>query len=423
MSVSPDAPPGAVAPPTAAAPATATAPAGAAVAPAGRQADEPLRRAVVAITVVFFAHGLLFASWAAHIPHVQQQLHLSAGSLGVVLLAAPIGSVVVMVACGHLVPRFGSRRMVRVALVGYCVTGPVLGLAGSVPAFFVAFMVWGAFQGGLDVSMNAQAIAVERRSRQPRMPGLHGGWSVGSLAGAVAGAVGVGVGLSLSLQLLILATPALVVVGWLTTRLVPDQPVPRRSAGGTDRGPVLRPIVVALGLVALADMLCEGAAADWASVYLRDSLRTTAFVAGSAYVVYLVTMAALRLSGNRLVDRLPRARLVPALLLVGGVGFAAGLAVDQPWAVLAGFGLLGAGLALVVPTVFTAAGSVPGVHAGRGVATVSAFGWVGFVAGPPLIGLLASASSLRWALVLVPVLVTGLAVATAVVLRPVAVRR
>jgi len=390
-------------------------------APSPAPAPAPdLRRAVVAVTAVFFAHGLLFASWTAHIPQLKQQLHLSAGTLGLVLLAAPIGSVSAMLLCGYLVPRLGSRRMVRLTLVGYCATGPVIGLVGSVASFFVAFMVWGAFQGALDVSMNSQAIAVERSSHRPRMPGFHGGWSVGSLAGALLGALGVGVGLTLSSQLLVLGTAALLIVGWLTTRLVPDQ-APADGTGQRGRGRgrgVLRPVIVVLGLVALADMLCEGAAADWAAVYFRDSLRTTAFVAGSAYAVYLLAMTALRLSGNRLVLQVARTRLVPALLVLGGVGFAAGLAIDRPWAVLAGFGCLGAGLALVVPTVFTAAGSVPGVPAGRGVAAVSAFGWAGFVAGPPLIGLLASIASLRAALVLVPVLVGGLAVATAIVLRP-----
>lgn len=406
------------------------------VGPAGPAGSTDLRWPVVAIMAVFFAHGLLFASWTAHIPETKASLDLSAGTLGLALLAAPIGSVLAMLAAGWLVPRLGSRRMVRVTLVGYAAAGPVVGLCGSVAAFFVAFLVWGAFQGALDVSMNAQAIAVERRSRQPRMPGFHGGWSLGSLVGALVGALGVGVGLALDTQLLILAVPVLVVVGWLTTRLVPDSH-PTAVPTGTTTGPpgapsgrpaaapgdrsrrfgVLCPAVVVLGLVALADMLCEGVAADWGAVYFRDSLRTTAFVAGSAYVVYLVAMTICRLSGNRLVGWLRSGRLVPGLLVVGGAGFAVGLAVDRPWAVLAGFGLLGAGLALVVPTAFTAAGSIPGVPAGRAVAAVSAFGWVGFVAGPPLIGLLASASSLRVALVVVPVLVGMLVVATAVALR------
>lgn len=396
---------------------------------AERRRATATRRSSTAVIAVFFVHGLLFASWTAHIPDVKRDLHLSVGLLGVALLAAPLGSLAAMVLCGFLLPRLGSRRVVRIALVGYCVSGPVIGLTGSLIAFFLVFMVWGGFQGALDVSMNSQAVVVERDSGKPRMPGFHGAWSLGSLAGALLGAMGAGVGLSLSVQLLVIATPAVALVGWLTTRLVPDRappaPAPAPADGSTASlvqwlrsVPVLRPAVAVLGLLAVADMLCEGAAADWASVYFRDSLHTTAFVAGLAYTTYLLAMTAVRLSGNRLMTQLTKGRLVPSVAAIGAAGFSAGIAIDRPWAMLVGFGCLGAGLALVVPTVFTAAGRIAGLHPSSGVAAVAACGWVGFVAGPPLIGLLASASSLRMALVAVPVLLSTVAVGTALLPLP-----
>ena len=112
-------------------------------------------------TAIFLVHGLLFASWAAHIPHVKARLDMSDGTLGLALLGTPVGSVLAMVFAARLLPRLGSRRMVQVSLAGYCLTGPLVGLAGSVPALVAALFVWGAFQGTLDVSMNTQAIAVE----------------------------------------------------------------------------------------------------------------------------------------------------------------------------------------------------------------------------------------------------------------------
>ena len=114
------------------------------------------------MTAVFVAHGLLFASWTAHIPHVMRHLGLSDGTLGLALLGAPAGSVAAMLLASYLIPRLGSRRMVQVALVGYCATGPLVGLTGSLAALFGALFIWGAFQGTLDVAMNTQAIAVER---------------------------------------------------------------------------------------------------------------------------------------------------------------------------------------------------------------------------------------------------------------------
>ena len=250
------------------------------------------------------------------------------------MLGAPIGSVLAMVVAARLLPIVGSRSMVRLALVGYCVSGPFIGLTGSLGTFFVAFLLWGFFQGMLDVSMNTQAIAVERFSGRVLMPGFHGSWSTGALVGAVTGAVAVGLGLSLSEQLLVLAIPCLLVVGWLTTRMIPDRRAdsdPEPSRGGPDgRGGVLQGAVIVLGGIAFADMLCEGAAADWAAVYLRNSLHAVPVVAGLAYAAYALAMLSVRLSGNRLFTRFAAHRVLPLLAAMASLGFAAGLVIARP---------------------------------------------------------------------------------------------
>jgi MFS family permease len=366
------------------------------------------------VIAVFFVHGLLFASWTAHIPQLKQHLDLSDGRLGLALLGAPIGSVAAMVVAARLLPQVGSRRMVRVALVGYCIAGPFIGLAGSLAAFFLTFLVWGFFQGTLDVSMNTQAITVERVSGRVLMPGFHGSWSTGALVGALVGAFAVELGVSVSEQMLILAAPCLVVVGWLTTRMIPDRR-PGGSGAPSGRGGTLQGAVIVLGGIAFADMLCEGAAADWAAVYFRNSLHTVPLVAGLGYAVYALAMATVRLSGNRLVTRYTAHRLVPLLATVASLGFALGLVVDGPVGVLIGFALLGAGLGCVVPVVLSAAGAVENVDTGRAVATVAGCGWAGYVVGPVMIGGIASTTSLHAALFLIPVLTGIVAVATGTV--------
>src|SRR5277367_2832597 len=175
----------------------------------------------IAVTAVFVVHGLLFASWTAHIPDVKAHLGLTDGMLGFALLGAPVGSVTAMIAASWLLPRIGSRRIVQVALVGYCAAGPLVGLTGSLPALVAALFVWGAFQGTLDVAMNTQAIAVERTGRRALMSGLHGGWSIGSFAGAGLGALAVAAHITLSVQMLAVGTIALLVAGLLTTRMLP----------------------------------------------------------------------------------------------------------------------------------------------------------------------------------------------------------
>jgi MFS family permease len=370
----------------------------------------------LAVIAVFFVHGFLFASWTAHIPQLQHHLGLSDGRLGLALLGAPFGSVLAIGVAGRLLPIVGSRPLVRVALIGYCVSGPFIGLTDSLGTFFVAFLLWGFFQGTLDVSMNTQAITVERFSGRVLMPGFHGSWSTGALVGAVTGAVAVGLGLSLSEQLLALAIPCLLVVGWLTTRMLPDQRTRRDTQTSASAPPrrsgVLQGAVLVLGAIAFADMLCEGAAADWAAVYLRNSLRAVPVVAGLAYAAYTLAMLVVRLFGNRIFTSFAAHRVLPMLAAVASIGFAAGLVIARPLSVLIGFALLGAGLGSVVPMTLRAAGAVDNVDTGKAVAAVAGLGWAGFVVGPVVIGQVASATTLHIALFLIPVLAGAVAVAT-----------
>ena len=380
-------------------------------------ASEPLARRGAAgrpraaTMAVFFVHGLLFASWTAHIPQVKADLHLTDGSLGLALLGAPLGAMSAILVSAHLLPRLGSRRMVQAGLLGYCVAGPFVGVVGSLPGLFVALFAWGGFQGALDVSMNTQAIAIEHDRARPLMSGLHGCWSIGSLAGAGIGTAGVAVGLSLSAQLALLGVPVLVVVGWLATQMLPDAtPAVESHAGRRRQFP--RAVLV-LGAIAFAALLCEGASADWASVYLRGPLHTSAATAGLGYTAFLLTMVVVRLSGNRLLARFLIRRVLPILAGIATVGFTAGLLDGEAVIAIAGFGCLGVGMALIVPTVFSTAGRLPGLSPGVAIASVSACGWVGFVCGPPLIGGLASATSLPVALGLLPLLTTSIVVSTA----------
>jgi MFS family permease len=369
------------------------------------------RRAQGAVVAVFFVHGLLFASWAAHIPHIKAKLHIDNGTLGFALLAVPVGAVSALVAAAFLIPRFGSKRLVQVCLTGYCLSGPLVGISGSVLALFGALFLWGAFQGTLDVAMNTQAITVERERDRPLMNGMHACWSIGAFAGAGAGALGVAAGISLSRQLLALGTVALLIAGWLTTRMLLES----TAATSEKRPPGSRrtsAAVLVLGAIAFASMLCEGAAADWSAVYLRDSLGSSIGIAGLGYTAFTLAMVGVRLFGNRLLARHGSDRVLPVLAAVATVGFGGALLLQSPVAAIVGLFLLGAGVGTVVPAAFSAAGRLPGIHPGVGVAAVSGLGWAGFVCGPPIIGQLAGVTSLPVALALVPVLTAGIAIST-----------
>jgi fucose permease len=371
------------------------------VRPQSRRARSCSRQRAATLTI-FFSHGLLFASWAAHIPAVKAHLALSDAALGSVLLSAPVGSVCAMVMIGRLLPKLGSRRLVGISLVGYCAAGPLVGLAATWVELAGAMFAWGAFQGALDVSMNTQAVAVEKVQGRPLMPTFHGAWSIGALSGAALGAAAVAAHIALAPQLLILALPVLATAAVLSPSMVEDQLTerPHEPRSGLWRNRAL----LILGAIALATMLCEGAAADWSAVYLRGSAHLPAALAALGYTAFALTMASVRLTGIHLLRRYRSERLLPALAFIAGVGMTAALAGGSGTLGLIGFACLGAGTALVVPTVFSAAGRLPGLQPGVGIATASALGWVGFVCGPPLIGQLASITGLRTALAVIPAL-------------------
>jgi MFS family permease len=367
-------------------------------------------RAVPAIVVVFFVHGLLFSSWVAHIPQVKAKLGIGLGLLGIALLGAPIGSIVATSVTGRLVHRFGSRRVLRTSMIGYCLVGALLGLPNSLAGFVVVYALWGVFQGTFDVAMNTQAVVVEHGRGRPTMSLFHGSWSLGALAGAGIGTAAVALRVPLSSQLLILGLLSLAALAVVTRELSTADgsdlagAVSRSASSSEPTRWWLTASLLVLCAVALADMFCEGAAADWSAVYLRSSLHAMGVVVGLGYTLYALAMVLARFAGGWLLTRLHQRRVLSSLTALATVGFAAGLIVDKTAIMLVGFTFLGLGCALVIPTTFSTVGRMTPESPGRGVALVSGVGWIGFVAGPPLIGLIASATSLRSALIALPLL-------------------
>ena len=367
-----------------------------------------LRRAKIGVTAAFVAHAVVFSSWAAHIPHVKAALGLSDGALGTALFGAPLGSVAATVFSHWALPRWGSRRLVPVLVAGYAIAPLSVGLARSGLGLFGSLMLWGWFQGALDVAMNTQAGTLERLAQAPMMARFHGMWSLGALLGAVIGAGCVSVGVGLEPQLLVLGAAVLVVVGPLTLRLIADETV---AVAADERGRTWTPTVVILAAVAFASFLCEGAATDWSANYLHDVVGAGAGLSALSYAAYTLAMVLIRFGAMRLHARLSARRLLPALALLAAVGMSVTLAAGDPLVSVIGFASLGAGVALLVPTAFSAAYSAG--SGGSAIALVAATGWVGYLLGPPLIGHLAQWAGLSVALVTIPVVISVAALAIA----------
>ena len=359
-----------------------------------------------AIALVFFANGLMIGSWAARIPALRDDLGIGDGRLGIALAFVAAGALATMPLSGALVARRGSRPPTRAFMALMCVTPILPFLVGSYALLLPAAFLLGAANGGVDVAMNAQGSTIEKRTGRLLLGRLHAAFSAGGLAGAATGALAAAAALEPSAHL--------VAAGVLSAAVtLPATRVLVRDDAAADATPAFarptRPLL-ALGLVAFCCLLAEGAALDWSAVYVRDDLGGSEAVAALAYAAFSATM----LIGRLLSDRLVAARGPSTLLRGGGTiaggGLAVALVLGTPVAALAGFALLGAGLALVIPLVFRAAAGTGDSGAGPSLAAVSTMGYTGFLAGPPLIGAIAAASSLSIGLAFVALMATAAAV-------------
>jgi HAD superfamily hydrolase (TIGR01509 family) len=365
-----------------------------------------MRGTRVAITLFFFADGLLLGSWAARIPAIQRQADLTNTLLGLALFAASLGALVAMPLAGALSERIGSRRVVISALLGGGVSLYLASLASGVGGLAAALFAFGAGFGAMNVSANAQGLALERRYGRSILSSFHASFSSGGLVGAGLGALAAATDLEPRAHFGALAL--VLALGGVAAgrRLLPpdaDDAGPRRTFVRPPRALLL------LGAAAFFTLLAEGAAADWSAVYLSDSLGAGAAVAALGYTGFSLAMAASRTVGDRLNGRFGPVALARWGGLASAFGLTLALVSGSTAAALVGFAAMGAGIGVVVPVLFRAAGSTPGVSAGMGLAAVSTIGWLGFLSGPPAIGFAAGAVGLRNALGIVVVATVALA--------------
>jgi MFS family permease len=355
-----------------------------------------LRHARISVSLVFFANGFAVASWLPHIPEVKERLALGDFLLGVALFSMAVGSVLVLPIAGWSAGRFGSGATTRAAGLALCLLLPAPVLAPNLVTLILALLLFGAANGMLDVSMNAQAVLIEDRYRRPVLSSLHGLYSTGGLAGASVAALAASIEISAPAQTLGLAAvlaPSLLAISRFLLR---------SKVRGTGRSAVLAwPSRALLGLGALAflALMAEGAMGDWAAVFLREYRGAGMDGAATGFAGFSLAMAAGRFGG----DWVRRRWGAPILLRVGGLAAAVGItiALIAPGLVLSvlGFTLFGLGLANMIPVLFGAAGRTRGMTPGLGIAAVATTGYVGLLAGPPLIGMTADFVGLRLALV------------------------
>ena len=366
-----------------------------------------------ALLLAFSCFGAFWGAWSALVPAIQAQTGLSDGQLGLCLAAIPLGSIPATRLAGRLVDRHGSARVLPLVLAGFALSVPLPAFARNGLALALCFVVLGAATGLLDVVINVVTAAWERLEDDRLMALCHAAFSAGVLVGSISTGISRDIG----------ADPVhvLPVVGVLLLGLSLRQPA-YRPAADEGQGQLCRRrlprVLLLIGVLVAASFLVEDAVQSWSALRLEGGLGAPPWVGGLGPGLFAGAMTVGRLATHRLGVRHSEVRIVA----VGGVLIAAGsllLALaGSPAVALVGIVIVGAGTSVLAPTLFSAVGarSVAGRQGGD-LAAVSALGYLGFVAGPPLVGLISGATSLPVSLGLLGVLGLALAAAAPAVLR------
>ncbi|MFE4213849.1 MFS transporter [Streptomyces sp. NPDC056844] len=393
------------------------------------------RQARVAVAVLFFTNGALFANLLPRYPQIKADLDLSNSVYGLAVAAFPAGAIAAGLAAGVAIRRLGSARA---AVLGTLLTGAGIlaaGLADSVVLFAGALFLAGAMDAVTDVAQNAHGLRVQRRYGRSIINSFHAVWSIGAVAGGSMAAAAIALGLSrgqhLTISAVVFAVAACIALRYCLsgpetdpgpeTETVPETgsgngPGPtsesasvpdagrrvERSAGPEARSRRTVYVLAALVLIATAGTLVEDAGSSWATLYLSGSLHASVTLAAFGYIALVGAQFVGRVIGDRLVDRFGQRTVARAGGLITAAGMGLALAVPSVPGTVLGFAAAGFGVATLVPAAMHEADELPGLRPGSGLAIVSWLMRLGFLASPPIVGLVTDATSLRVGLLVVP---------------------
>jgi predicted MFS family arabinose efflux permease len=395
-----------------------------AAAPPDRVVPGHVVAARTGVAFVFGLNGLALASWFARVPAVREGLGLTAGQLGLLLLAVSAGSLLALPTAGVVAHRFGASRTVAGAAMlvagGLAVVGTTVDAWASVAAVAVGLFALGYGSGVCEVAMNVEAAAVERRLGRTVMPRFHAAWSLGTVAGAALGAGVARIGLPVAVHLVLVA--AVVLAGTLiavraflpATADTAGRPDPAGVPASPDAAPARRgsgvlaawrePRTLLIGLLVLVMAFTEGTANDWLAVAFVDGYAVGEAGGAAVFGVFVAAMTFGRTFGTIALDRWGRGPVLTVSMLLAAAGAAVAVLAGALPVALAGVAVWGLGTALGFPVGMSAAADEE-EHAPARVSVVAVIGYTAFLAGPPAVGLLGDRVGTLSALLVVPLLV------------------
>ena len=360
----------------------------------------------IGVSIFFFIQGLSFASWASRIPDIKDKLNLSNGALGAVLLGLPLGQLAAMALTGYLVSKYGSKRTLSVAAFLYPSILLLLASVNTTWQLVAGLFLFGVCGNLCNISINTQGVGVERLYGRSIMASFHGLWSLAGFTGGLISTFMVAYRISPFIHFSIICLITFLLIVSARNIILPRDV---NGAGKTKSKIFVKPdrYIIVLGLIAFACMICEGTMFDWSGIYFENVVQAPHSLTRLGYVSFMCTMAGGRFAADWVVTKYG----VTSVLKMSGLIILTGLllAVIFPGIVTAtiGFLMVGIGVSSVVPMVYSLAGKSKTMLPGVALAAVSSISFLGFLIGPPVIGFIAEASSLRWSFALVALLGLG----------------
>ncbi len=354
----------------------------------------------LAVSIFFFINGFQYANWVARLPEVQTLYGVSNTTLGTILLCSAAGAMTAMPFAGLLTVRVGSRLVTIATAIVFVLTIPFIPLLSNLWAIGGLFFLFGVMGGSEDVAMNGQAVYVERLYQRPILASFHGVWSIGTASGAGLGALFAKYEIGLFSHMLTVSILSLVAILWASLHLIKDDildnetdTAQNESANSTFRLPTKA--ILPLGIIAFCAMTGEGSIGDWSAIYMHKIIGQSEAFSALAFGAFTLAMTIGRLIGDSFTEKYGKRKqlIISSLLAISGMSLTLGFI--NPWTVLIGFFIVGLGISTIVPIVYSTAGNTEGVTPSVGIAMATTIGYSGFFVGPPVIGYLADAYSLR----------------------------
>lgn len=365
-----------------------------------------LNRVRWAVTSFYFGMGYAFASWASRIPDIKNNLNLSESDLGTILFAIPIGQLIALPISSKTVVRHGSIKVSVIALSLYVCALVTLGLSQESWHLALALVFFGIAGNFCNIAINTQGVYAEGLFPKPIMGSFHGSWSLAGFFGALTGMGMNALGFSPAIHFAFTAIVVLILI--LTNYKYLVKAKPRQQQEEANFWAAFSGVLPWLGLIAFCCRTSEGVMYDWSGVYFRDVVKADGALAMLGYSAFMITMTCGRFLSDKLVARFGRRRI----LMVSGVTVSIGLAcsVAFPYLIPATFCfmLVGIGVSMIFPIVFSIAGSNPNVPTSAALTVVTSVSFLGFLTGPPVIGYIAEESSLRHSFAFVAIFGIGI---------------